>query len=383
MHEFGLAGWFRQGRAAARQAAVVLAVCTASLGVTMTAPVHADAASVKLAGQAAAVPVRSFPVMRPAATGSLGSTIASIAEGQEGVADNPAGTYCNPYTAHWDDGTACSNGLRATEWCADFAAWVWQQAGVSFTYGSAASDVNAGASSFYYWAVSQGTWHAAGSGYTPQAGDVAVYGSSAAGAAHVGVVVGDGSSGPDVVNGDWETSYPSTFPTAVAYQANQTSEAGIPVVGYASPPGSGSGASVVQPVSTSDGHVQLFEVSNGLVEENWYDPGSGAVGGWVSPGPMQGGAQAAGNPVVVPRAGQTVVDVFVRSSDGVVRETWYNWGTGQWGGWIPVPGATFTGDPQAVATSDGHDQVFADANGVIEENWFNPGNGAVGGWVAI
>jgi hypothetical protein len=34
-----------------------------------------------------------------------------------------------------------------------------------------------------------------------------------------------------------------------------------------------------------------------------------------------------------------------------------------------------------VATSDGHDQVFADANGTLEENWFSPGNGAVGGWV--
>jgi hypothetical protein len=36
-----------------------------------------------------------------------------------------------------------------------------------------------------------------------------------------------------------------------------------------------------------------------------------------------------------------------------------------------------------VATSDGHDQVFADANGTLEENWFSPGNGAVGGWVLV
>lgn len=46
---------------------------------------------------------------------SLGGTIASIAEGQEGVKDNPANTYCNRYTAYWGDGTGCSNGLRQVE----------------------------------------------------------------------------------------------------------------------------------------------------------------------------------------------------------------------------------------------------------------------------
>ncbi len=166
---------------------------------------------------------------------SIGSKIASIAKGQEGVEDKPADTYCNPYTAHWGDGTACSGGLRANEWCADFAAWAWQQAGVSFTYGFKSSDINADANSFYYWAAAHGTWHAAGSGYTPQPGDVAVYGSSPGGASHVGIVVSNGSSGPNVVNGDWEIDYPSTFPTAVYYQTNESSEGGVHVVGYASP----------------------------------------------------------------------------------------------------------------------------------------------------
>jgi hypothetical protein len=166
---------------------------------------------------------------------TLGSTIASIAQGQEGVEDSPANTYCNPYSAYWGDGTTCSNGLRAAEWCADFAAWAWQQAGVSFTYRYGSSDVNAGAKSFYYWALAHGTWHPAGSGYTPQAGDVAVYGPSAADATHVGVVVSNGTIGPNVVNGDWEINYPALFPTLVDYQANERTEGGVSVVGYASP----------------------------------------------------------------------------------------------------------------------------------------------------
>ena len=64
-------------------------------------------------------------------------------------------------------------------------------------------------------------------------------------------------------------------------------------------------------------------------------------------------------------------------------ETWYNWGTGQWGGWITVNGGTFTSDPSAVATSDGHDQIFASNNGTIEQNWFDPGTGHIGDWITI
>jgi hypothetical protein len=36
-----------------------------------------------------------------------------------------------------------------------------------------------------------------------------------------------------------------------------------------------------------------------------------------------------------------------------------------------------------VATADGHDQIFADANGVVEQNWFSPATGATGNWKTI
>jgi hypothetical protein len=171
----------------------------------------------------------------PGGGGAVGSKIASIARGQEGVEDNPAGTLCNPYSANWGDGTACADGLRYAKWSADFAAWAWQQAGVSFSYGPGPTDINTAARSFYFWAVAHGTWHRAGGGYTPQPGDVAVYGPSAAGATYVGIVVGNGSSGPDVVNGDWEINFPAAFPTGVHYRANESSEDGMHLAGYASP----------------------------------------------------------------------------------------------------------------------------------------------------
>jgi hypothetical protein len=209
---------------------------------------------------------------RPAVPGSLGATIAGIAEGQEGVEDNPPDTYCNPYSAYWGSGTACSNGLRATEWCADFAAWAWRQAGALFTYGSGAGDIDAEARSFYNWASAHGTWHAAGSGYSPQPGDVAVYGSSAADASHVGIVVGIGSSGPDVVNGDWAIQAPYTGPpTAVVYVANESSSGpasagGEPLVGFASPLGLGNGSFV-----QVSGTTAIYEIVGGapLYVSSW------------------------------------------------------------------------------------------------------------------
>ena len=47
---------------------------------------------------------------------------------------------------------------------------------MSFTYGYGNSEINAGAVSFYHWGVATGNWHPLGDGYSPQPGDVAVYG---------------------------------------------------------------------------------------------------------------------------------------------------------------------------------------------------------------
>jgi hypothetical protein len=135
------------------------------------------------------------------------NAIVAAAQSEVGYQDSPAGTYCNPFSAYWGVGDSCGGGLRSEEWCADFAAWAWDMAGAPFTYGYGATDINAGAISFYYWGHAQGTWHAAGSGYTPQPGDAAVYGlnlsASPAYADHVAVVTGGSSSAPNVINGDW------------------------------------------------------------------------------------------------------------------------------------------------------------------------------------
>jgi CHAP domain len=165
---------------------------------------------------------------------NLGETIADIATGQLGYTDSPSDTYCNKFSYFWGAGTTsgCASGTRSEEWCADFAAWAWQQADVSFTYGFGSGDINAGAVSFYQWGKAHGTWHAAGSGYTPQPGDAVVYGLNSGGtsAAHVAIVTGytAGDAGPNVVNGD--------FNYKVEAGTDQTTNGdGAALSGYTSP----------------------------------------------------------------------------------------------------------------------------------------------------
>lgn len=139
---------------------------------------------------------------------SLRQRVVVIAKSQAGYGTDPAGSYCNKFSAFWGAGaTDCPGGGRDEQWCADFAAWAWQEAGGRFTYGYAPGDINGGAVSFYEWGVANGTWHPARSGYVAAPGDVAVYGLSLGAhprARHVAVVTQDarGQRGPDVVNGD-------------------------------------------------------------------------------------------------------------------------------------------------------------------------------------
>ena len=99
------------------------------------------------------------------------SAIASIALGQYGVTGS--GDYCNPYGP-------------CEYWCADFAKWVWGQAGVP------TSGLNAGAISFYWWGVSHGTLEPAG---VARQGDAIVFATNTSSADHVALVAGVTSSG--------------------------------------------------------------------------------------------------------------------------------------------------------------------------------------------
>ena len=167
--------------------------------------------------------------------------IVELAESQLGVRTDPRTSYCNSYSAFWKSGSeACPNGLRSEEWCADFAAWVWHEAGVHFVYGLAEGDLNGTSASFYEWGVAHHEWHPVGSRYVPEGGDVAVYGldEGALDAQHVAVVTSfvAGSRGPNVVNGDGSRTAFSVVEAGTDQWKADIHDDGGKLSGYVSPP---------------------------------------------------------------------------------------------------------------------------------------------------
>jgi hypothetical protein len=173
---------------------------------------------------------------------SVPKRIVAIAESQVGYSTEPSNSYCNKFSAYWDAGTAgCPNGESAEEWCADFAAWAWQEAGVQFTYGYGPGEINGAAVSFYEWAVANGEWHSATSGYVASPGDVAVYGLALGAnpsAVHVAIVTHDAPSqpGPDVVNGDGDRTGFSLVETGTDQAIADAGHGDSLLAGYVSPP---------------------------------------------------------------------------------------------------------------------------------------------------
>ena len=171
----------------------------------------------------------------------LRARIVSIARGQVGYTSDPAHTYCNKFSAYWYAGTddCGGNGNLDEEWCADFAAWVWKEAGALVDYQLAPGYLNGNSASFYVWGTNHGTWHPVGSGYAPQPGDVAVYGlnTEALTAVHVAVVTGDsGDPGaPDVINGDGDRTGFSVVEVGTSQSDADVKSNGAPLSGYVSP----------------------------------------------------------------------------------------------------------------------------------------------------
>jgi hypothetical protein len=186
----------------------------------------------------------SFPVPTQATLDglSLRQRIVTIAKSQVGYSTNPASSYCNKFSAHWDAGMIdCPRGERSEEWCADFAAWAWQQAGVAVTYGYGPGQINGAAVSFYEWAVANGDWHPLTSGYVASPGDLAVYGLSLGldpTAAHVAIVTADAraQAGPDVVNGDGDRTGFSVVEASSDQAYADTGQHDSPLAGYVTPP---------------------------------------------------------------------------------------------------------------------------------------------------
>jgi hypothetical protein len=188
--------------------------------------------------------VHQGPALTP-----LQARIVSIAEGQVGYTTDPSHTYCNKYSAYWYAGVhdCGGNGNLDEEWCADFAAWIWKQAGALVDYQLSPGYLNGNSASFYLWGINHRTWHPVGSGYTPQPGDVAVYGldAGAVTAVHVAIVTSDtgNPAAPDVINGDGDRTGYSVVEVGTNQGDADVKGNGAPLSGYVSPTPPGSSIS--------------------------------------------------------------------------------------------------------------------------------------------
>jgi hypothetical protein len=122
---------------------------------------------------------------------------------------------------------------RPEEWCADFASWVYNQAGYSF--GPAGSPTNSWNISWVPYLLappqdnSKFTYHALGSGYTPQPGDLAIHGSQ-----HVNIVIAVTGSTLTLIGGDQSNgSYPINIVSE--YSNVDPGSDDPPITGYVSP----------------------------------------------------------------------------------------------------------------------------------------------------
>ena len=170
----------------------------------------------------------------------LRNRIVAIAESQLGYVTDPPSTYCNKYSGYWVSGADdCGSSDLDEQWCADFAAWVWERAGADVTYQYVNGDLNSSAASFYEWGAAKGTWHPVGSRYKRLPGDVAVYGLDKASlvAAHVAVVIGytPGERGPIAVNGDGDLTGFSVVELATDEVVADTHPGSALLSGYVSP----------------------------------------------------------------------------------------------------------------------------------------------------
>ncbi|HET9173259.1 MAG TPA: PKD domain-containing protein [Actinospica sp.] len=164
-----------------------------------------------------------FPAVATAAatpeSSALRARIVGVALSQLGVGTTPpvasfGGVDCDPYStlvaAYSPNANGCGpdDGFGVEDenevWCADFAKWVWARAGV--TVGMDALD--AGAGSFYGWALDQGESPVADRG-APRPGDAVVFYkpgriTASTSADHVGLVSAVHADGTvDLVNGDF------------------------------------------------------------------------------------------------------------------------------------------------------------------------------------
>jgi CHAP domain len=143
-------------------------------------------------------------------SGDVRTRIVAVAQSQLGQRENPAGSNCTKFGP-------------CEAWCADFATWVWRQAGVS-TIGRIAW-----VPALVQWGKQHGTWKA-GADNNPRPGDFVIFSGL-----HVGIVETVRSSGViTIIAGNTGTE--NVARRGPASWDNGTAMGPAAISGYVSPP---------------------------------------------------------------------------------------------------------------------------------------------------
>ena len=375
------------------------------------------AATVLLAA-AVLLPVAALIAAAPASATTAGD-IATKALSQ--VGQGPCGGNNGYYATGTAQTNSCDgNGGAAHSWCADFAGWVWQQAGITdlstdLTFNGNHS-LDDGASSFYNYGQRHGTLS-----MTPAVGDAVVYNYGTQGnppnwASHVAIVVQVNSDGTvdtvggnttaqgivstdnnepatgqvawgDVISGYIAPVYPSNSHTFYhdIRAVNGSWQGWQPVAGYnGAATFAGSGVAIA---GMPDGSSQMLGIG---VDGNVYHDiraANGSWQGWQLVAGYNGAASFAGSGVAITGMPDGSSQMLAIGVDGNVYHN-IRAANGSWQGWQPVAGyngaARFAGPKVAIAgMPDGSSQMLAiGVDGNVYHN-IRAANGTWQGWQPV
>ncbi|MEV0589607.1 FG-GAP-like repeat-containing protein [Nonomuraea sp. NPDC050310] len=184
----------------------------------------------------------------PASAAVSRDNIVSIAMGEKNnssrnVEDSADCNFYTGYMRNWKPAAGCSStdGVqwRSSDWCSDFAEYVWMTAGVTGAGRGDDNDIDGWASSFKDYGGKHGTWHAAGSDYIPKPGDAIIFDwpDNGPGIDHVGLVTSATSSTVYTVEGN--VGPPDSRTVIVTRSHSRSSSA---IVGFTEPVGAQRGA---------------------------------------------------------------------------------------------------------------------------------------------
>jgi hypothetical protein len=332
----------------------------------------------------------SLPLLtaNPASGSSLTSAIVAEASSQN-YGYGPCGANGENdgyYATGTDQSSSCNgSGGETHAWCADFAGWVWQQAGAE----DMDTNLNNLADSFYYWGEAHGTLST-----TPAVGDVVfyhpdAYSLSTTGYDHVAIITYVNSNGTfDEIGGNEgsgnvqeDTDMPGTVGSFVwdDYDSNGNPVA-VDVYAFIAPIGGQASTYAADPAgpvvwdpesSPGTGQMQVYTAgATGGLDEAAYN--SGWSWSNISGDTITGIPSAVWDPDAYGTTGQLQVYVNV---NGSLDEAYYTSS-----GWtvtsdlLPA-GDTVTGSPSAVwdpdaAAGAGQMQVYVNVNGGLDEAYY-------------